>query len=334
MTKVDQKIVNTCLVIITTIMLAFALYFSRTVLIPFAFAIFLYAAISIFEDYALLKWKVSKVVFMFTFFTAFLIFIVGIHLLFAEGISDFLKGSAVYRQKLFEVISVFSPLAEQFGLELDQDAIQENLSILPIFSYAGDVTGRLFSFLGQSSLTFIFLLFLLGKKNRSENPIVVKVRRKMTRYLATKTAVSFLTGLIVGILLLIFNVDLLLVISLLTVGLNFIPSLGSIFATLIPLPVLLLQFGFSATSIGIFVGIGLLQFVVGNIIEPKLMGETLDLHPITVLFFLLFWGLVWGIPGLFLAVPITASLSEVLSVYEGTRPISEILSGRAPSHYW
>ena len=60
------------------------------------------------------------------------------------------------------------------------------------------------------------------------------------------------------------------------------------------------------------------------------MGENLDLHPVTILVFLIFWGLVWGIPGLFLAVPITSILQIILTRLENTRAIAEILSGRLP----
>lgn len=71
-----------------------------------------------------------------------------------------------------------------------------------------------------------------------------------------------------------------------------------------------------------------IQFTIGNMIEPRLMGEHMDLHPITVLLFLMFWVLVWGIPGMLLPVPITAMLKTVLSWIETTQPLSELMAGR------
>ncbi len=71
--------------------------------------------------------------------------------------------------------------------------------------------------------------------------------------------------------------------------------------------------------------------MIGNVIEPKVMGEGLDLHPITVLLGLIFWGLVWGIVGMLLATPITAVLRIVLARIDATRPVAELLAGRLPT---
>ncbi|MBN2224201.1 MAG: AI-2E family transporter, partial [Deltaproteobacteria bacterium] len=99
-------------------------------------------------------------------------------------------------------------------------------------------------------------------------------------------------------------------------------------ATLIPVPVILLQFGFCWRLWVVLAVSMVIQFTIGNIIEPKLMGERMDLHPITLLLFLMFWGLVWGIPGMFLAVPITAVLKIVLGRIETTQPLAELMAGR------
>src|SRR5690606_7889221 len=109
-----------------------------------------------------------------------------------------------------------------------------------------------------------------------------------------------------------------------------IPSIGSIVATFLPMPVVLMQYDVSLKTLIIFLIMTFVQVLIGNIIEPKLMGERMDLHPVTVLVFLLFWGLVWGIPGMFLAVPITAIIKMVLSRIESTEGIAQVLAGRIP----
>jgi AI-2 transport protein TqsA len=76
---------------------------------------------------------------------------------------------------------------------------------------------------------------------------------------------------------------------------------------------------------------GLVQLVIGNGIEPLIMGEGLDLHPVTVLLALIFWGLLWGVVGMLLAAPMTAVLRIVLGRIETTRPVAELLAGRLPS---
>ena len=75
---------------------------------------------------------------------------------------------------------------------------------------------------------------------------------------------------------------------------------------------------------------GTVQMVVGNVIEPKLLGDSLELHPITVLLSLIFWGIIWGIPGMLLAAPITAVLKILLENIEITKPVATLLEGKLP----
>ena len=100
-------------------------------------------------------------------------------------------------------------------------------------------------------------------------------------------------------------------------------------STLLPLPVILVdpEIG-TATAVAAIAVPGLMQFAIGNLIEPRVMGASLDLHPVTVLLALIFWGTLWGIVGALLATPITAVLNLVLQRIEVTRPIASLLSGR------
>jgi AI-2 transport protein TqsA len=109
--------------------------------------------------------------------------------------------------------------------------------------------------------------------------------------------------------------------------LNFIPSIGAIIATLLPIPIAMAQFQSPWPVILVIVVPGVLHNVLGNIVEPKLMGEGLDLHPVTILLALSFWGLLWGIVGMFLAAPITAAIRIVLLQFDTLRPIGNLLAG-------
>jgi AI-2 transport protein TqsA len=130
--------------------------------------------------------------------------------------------------------------------------------------------------------------------------------------------------------MMVAGVELAVMFAMLTFLLNFIPSIGSIVAVIIPLPVILLQYGFGWQFWFVLAFAGMVQFVIGNVLEPKMMGESLGLHPVTVLLFLMFWGLVWGIPGMFLAVPITAILKIVLCRIPTTVPVANLLAGKLP----
>jgi len=126
------------------------------------------------------------------------------------------------------------------------------------------------------------------------------------------------------------GVDLALVFGVMAFLLNFIPSVGSIIATLLPMPLALVQFDSWLPITLVLVLPGTVQFTIGNVVEPLVMGEGLDLHPVTVLLALVFWGLLWGVVGMLLAAPMTAVLRIVLGRLEITRPLAELLAGRLP----
>ena len=133
-----------------------------------------------------------------------------------------------------------------------------------------------------------------------------------------------------GLILWAIGLEPALVFGVLAFLLNFIPSVGSIVATLLPLPLALLQFESSLAITACVVLPGIVQFSIGNVVEPRVMGEGLDLHPVTVLLALIFWGLVWGMTGMLLATPITAVLRIILDRISATRPVAELLAGRLP----
>ncbi|MHC4433691.1 MAG: AI-2E family transporter [Planctomycetota bacterium] len=111
--------------------------------------------------------------------------------------------------------------------------------------------------------------------------------------------------------------------------LNFIPNIGSIIATLLPLPVAFIdpQLGIVSKVLALAIP-GSIQFVIGNILQPKMMGESLDLHPVVVLLSLIFFGTIWGIIGMFLAVPITAVVMIFLQRFDYTRAIADLAAGK------
>ena len=118
------------------------------------------------------------------------------------------------------------------------------------------------------------------------------------------------------------------VFGLLAFMLNFIPSIGSIVATLLPLPTAAAQFADTPWMIALVLLIpGAIQITIGNVVEPKLMGDGMRLHPVTILLALAFWGLLWGPIGMLLAVPIMAALRIVFDKFEITQPASR-LAGR------
>jgi AI-2 transport protein TqsA len=139
-------------------------------------------------------------------------------------------------------------------------------------------------------------------------------------------------GLLVAGVLALCGVKFAGVFGFLAFFLNFIPNIGGIIATLLPLPIIVLSPEMSLPAKVLALAIpGGIQFVAGNIIQPRFQGSALDLHPVIVLMALIFFGMIWGVVGAFLAVPITAVIRIVLEKIPDTRPVAELLAGRLDS---
>ncbi len=137
------------------------------------------------------------------------------------------------------------------------------------------------------------------------------------------------TGLLVGLVLASLGVPFALVFGVLAFMLNFIPSIGSFISTLLPIPVVFLNPELSIVSRVLAIALpGAIQFLLGNLIEPRIMGASLGLHPVVVLLGLIFFGMIWGVVGMILATPLIVVVKIVLEQSEITSPVAGLLSGR------
>lgn len=156
--------------------------------------------------------------------------------------------------------------------------------------------------------------------------ILNSIDASVGRYLLLKTLVSFSTGLLSFIVLKIIGVDAAFFWAFLIFILNYIPFIGSLIAVLFPTAFALLQFGEFGPAICVISVIGVIQVLVGNFIEPKIMGNSLNLSPLVVIIALAIWGSLWGIIGMIMSVPITVILLILLSGFPKTRAVAILLS--------
>ncbi|MDT8427303.1 MAG: AI-2E family transporter [Pseudomonadales bacterium] len=173
------------------------------------------------------------------------------------------------------------------------------------------------------------LTALMGNESRERQVlrILQKVRADIQKYISIKLFTSSLTGILSYGILRLLDIDFPEVWGLLIFLLNFIPTIGSIVATLFPTLIALAQSpdGYGL-SLLVLIGIGSLQVSIGNILEPRLMGTSLNLSPLVILFNLALWGSIWGIPGMFLCVPLLIITTIILSHFPKTRPVAVLLS--------
>ncbi|MHC4521698.1 MAG: AI-2E family transporter [Planctomycetota bacterium] len=199
-----------------------------------------------------------------------------------------------------------------------------------IFNIVTNTFGTILGLIRSLFFVIIFVIFLLLGRNpyADHTHVYTEVVQKIRRYVGIKVVVSTVTGLLVWSILTLVGLKLAAAFGILAFLLNFIPSIGSIIATLLPIPIAVVQFQSSPGLIVLVVAVpGIVQNFLGNFIEPKLQGEGLNLHPVTVILALSVWGLLWGIVGMFLAAPITATLRVFLMQFDTLKPIGRLLAG-------
>lgn len=186
--------------------------------------------------------------------------------------------------------------------------------------------------LSSMVLTSIFVGFMLAGRNpyKVSKGIYAEIDRKVRRYITTKFFISAVTGVLVWLTLEIIGLRFASMFGVMAFCLNFIPSVGSIVSTLLPLPIAFVEFD-SWIWIAIVILVpGTIQMVIGNVIEPKMMGDGLQLHPVTILLGLTFFALLWGPIGMLLAAPITATIRIVMMRFHTTEPIGNLMAGILP----
>ncbi|MCO4848456.1 MAG: AI-2E family transporter [Yoonia sp.] len=223
-----------------------------------------------------------------------------------------------------------------------QEAIFNSLQSVDASSYLRSAAGQAGNITQGTVLVILFVGFLFGERiwfgtklnNFVGDPvqadrisrIITSIIHRVNYYLLVKTVISAITGAMVYVLAKLFALELATALGVITFVLNFIPNVGSITATALIALVAHVQAGDATMTAVIFVIAGAIQFLNGNIIDPLLMGRALRLSAFGIILSLAFWGAVWGIPGMFLSVPIMVMLLVVCSHVPALRPFAILLS--------
>ena len=334
----ERRIQTVCLLILSAVALGFALYWLRPVMIPFVLAVFFALGLAPLVDVQVRRLRLPRALAVVVTLVLGAALLAGIAALVQTSVRQLTANATAYQDRLADLVAwaaAWVPF-DRFGV--DASRLLDPLSSIPVGAIGGmllGTTNAIVDLLSRSLLVLIFMIYLLiGRETRASRVrdaggIWPQIEARVERYIATKAVVSIATGVMVGGVLALLGVDLALVFGLFAFLLNFIPSVGSLIATLLPLPVVLFSpdLGPVAAIAAIAVP-GAIQFAIGNVLEPRIMGDALDLHPVTILMALILWGMLWGIVGMLLATPITAMLKILLEQLDATRPVARVLAGR------
>jgi predicted PurR-regulated permease PerM len=213
---------------------------------------------------------------------------------------------------------------------------------LDIKAVIGGVAGAAAKVAGNAGLILIYVIFLLAeqrtfarkinalfpepKRQREVQKILADIQKRTQTYVSIKTLMSILTAAVSYGVIAAVGVDLAAFWAFVIFLLAYIPTIGSMLGVVFPALLAIIQFGTLGPFLVVTIGLGAAQFLIGNVIEPKLMGKSLNLSSLVVIISLAVWGSIWGVTGMFLCVPITVIMMIVLAEFRQTRPIAILLS--------
>ena len=281
--------------------------------------------------------KVPRAIAILVVLTVILALVYGVFALVGDSINAFNANKEFYIQQLdLRLRSTMDWITAQ-GIPVESVNIASALEQADIMSLVTRIVGGVGVIFGNFFVIFLTVIFILAEttsfpakfakafSNAQDKMVHVNhVLSKIRHYLAIKAATSLLTGFLVAISLVFIGVDYPFLWGMLAFLLNFIPTIGSLIAAIPPVILALIQLGPIGvlwTSISYFA----INNIVGNFLEPKLMGQMLGLSAFVIFLSLIFWGYIFGSVGMFLSVPLTMAIKIALDTNEKTRWLGILL---------
>jgi predicted PurR-regulated permease PerM len=253
------------------------------------------------------------------------------------GVAQWVIANAARLQSLYMHAA---DLLERRGLYA-AELFAEQVNVLWLVQVLRAIGGSLQGVLSFSIVTFVFVILglleveALGRRLRrigdgqlgaATIDAATEIAARLQTYMLVRFGMSVLTGLGFWAFAAVYGLQLQREWGVIAFVLNFIPFIGSFVATLLPTLFAAAQFESLSSALGMFLGLNLLQFLVGSYIEPRVAGRALSVSPFMVLFAVFFWGMLWGIFGAFIGVPILIALAAVCARYPPARAIAVLLS--------
>jgi len=239
----------------------------------------------------------------------------------------------VYRQDLLTMLEHFTKWLERIeprAKDVLLASLEKWLRDLPFPSIMEDTVTAIFGGLESLVLISLFTIYLLqDPKGLSHLLVHEEIDRQLRRYVVLKTLICVAVGVAVGVIFSFVAAPLSFLVGLLTCFANYFPFFGLI-GTLLPMPLLLLDPSVtgSARALAFLLPLAA-HMLVSNVIEPKVFGRSMEMHPVVVLLSLAFWGALWGVMGCLLSIPLTVTMRIVFSHWKASATAAEHNRSRA-----
>jgi AI-2 transport protein TqsA len=327
------------LVICGIILLAAMLYFASSVFAPLAFALFILAIVWPLQER--LERTLPKGAALFITLTVTVVVMVMFASMIAWALSavgDWLLNNV---QRFQAIYVQATDWLEGHGIFV-AGTLADRFDVLWLLRLFKEIAWRINHLAGFGILVFVFLMMALlevrqfcakldslqhgDKLAHASTEIAAKFRR----YLLVRTLLSLLTGLAVWGFALLAGLQPAVAWGLLAFALNYIPFIGPFIATMLPAVFAVAQLDTWTAVILVFIGLTAIQFMIGNYLEPLAAGAALSISPLVVIFAVFFFGLLWGIPGALIGVPIMLTIIVICAEFPSSRWVATLLSGAPP----
>jgi len=310
--------------------------YAKSIITPFILALFISIIcaqpISWLEKKKIPKWLALIIVIL-----GLVSFFAGFAFLIGGALTSFSGNISKYESALTTIGNSFIQFLNEKGLKISNDQVSKLIQPGKILEFTATAMNGLFNMMGNAFLIFLTILFILmefGSFSVKAKAILSgsdesisyfsTITNNIRHYLGIKTLVCLLIGIVIYVALLIIGVNYPLLWALIAFLMNYIPHIGSLMAAVPTVLFALVQLGLSGAlwTLGSFL---LVNNIIGNFIEPRIMGKGLGLSTLVVFLSLIFWGFIFGVVGMFLSVPITMTIKIILEHNEKTRWLAILL---------
>lgn len=320
----------------------YLLVIGRGLLIPLVVAIFIWHLLNTINNgmnkIPVLGPKLPGLVSMLLSLLVVGIFWLSLIDIISNNVTDVIAAAPKYQENLSRI---FNKIDARFHIKGFTD-FESTIKSLNFQNLVLNIYGVFTSITSSAVLISLYVVFLFIEQHYFEQKldsffshpehiklarnIITHIAKDTQTYLGIKTLLSLVTALASFGIMKWVHLDFAEFWALLIFFLTYIPNIGAMVATIFPVSVALIQFQTWWPFIEITSGIVAIQFIVGNFIEPRLLGKSLNLSTLVILFALALWGAIWGVLGMFLSVPITVMMLIIFAHFDATRPIAVLLS--------
>lgn len=313
---------------------------AESLLVPFLLSVFI-AVICAPPLAWLTKRGVPLALAMLSIIIFIVVFGLAIGAIVSTSINDFSKDLPTYQVKLAALTNTFLQWLESMGFALPVSQIQESINPGTVMNMVGKTLASLGNVMTNAFLILLTVIFILSESAMFHTKLqraagegakslaaIERFTSSINRYMAIKTGLSLLTGVLIMCWLWVVGVDYPVLWGLVAFLLNFVPNLGSILAAIPAVLLALIQLG-TGGALLTATGYVFANVLMGNVLEPRMMGKGLDLSTLVVFLSLVFWGWVLGPVGMLLSVPLTMTVKIALESTGKPSMVSVLLGAGA-----